>query len=103
MSFLGFIVQSMIALFLVYKGYYYEQSSMEMTGALILACPILFMIGSAIRHNAKSKNRLGFFGAIKLVIVSYGTGLVLSAIFFGIGIGLQHLLELRPPPGTGRY
>ncbi len=103
MKFLGFVVHLIIALMLVYKGYYYQETSIEMNGALILAAPILFMIASAIRHNSKSKSKLGFLGSIKLVISSYGTGLVISAIYFGVGMGLQHLLELRPPPGTGRY
>lgn len=102
MSFLGFLVQLATALYLVYSGYGYQGSSMELNGAIVLVCPLLFMFGSAVRHNAKSSGRAGFIGAIKMIVSGYILGLVLSAVFFGLGMGLMHILELSPEEGSGR-
>jgi hypothetical protein len=102
MSFLGFLVQFATALYLIYSGYGYQHASMELNGAIVLLCPLLFMFGSAVRHNAKTSGRAGFLGAIKMILTGYIMGLILSAVFFGLGMGLMHVLELSPEPGSGR-
>ena len=104
MGFLGILVQAVTALLLIYRGYFYQDVTSDLNIALILAAPVLFMIGAAVRHNAKSsRSPRGFFKMIKFIIVSYITGLVVSAIFFGIGVGLYYILVLRPAEGTGRF
>ncbi len=95
-------MQFATALYLIYSGYGYQHASMELNGAIVLLCPLLFMFGSAVRHNAKTSGRAGFLGAIKMILTGYIMGLILSAVFFGLGMGLMHVLELSPEPGSGR-
>lgn len=102
MPFLGFLVQLATALYLIYLGHGYQNASMEFNGAVVLLSPLLFMFGSAVRHNAKTSGRAGFIGAIKMIVSGYILGLVLSAVFFGLGMGLMHILELSPEAGSGR-
>jgi len=104
MGFLGLVLQSLIALFLIYQGYVYHENTYELNLAIILGAPIMFMFGSAIRHNAKSARApRGFFALIKHLIVSYITGVIISALFFGLGFCLYYILVLRPAEGTGRF
>lgn len=104
MGFLGIMLQAVTSLCLIYCGYLYQDFTRETILALILGAPLLLMIGAAVRHNAKSsRSPRGFFGMIKLIIGAYITGVVVSAIFFGIGVGLYYILVLRPAEGTGRY
>lgn len=103
MAFLGLLVQLITVLFLMFSGFYHQDASREMNTAIILAAPILFMFGAAIKHNEKSsRSPRGFFAMIKLIIVSYIVGVILAAIFFGVGIGLHYILILRPAEGAGR-
>ncbi len=103
MAFLGLLVQLITVLLLMYSGYYYQDASRELNMAIILAAPILFMFGAAIKHNEKtSRSPRGFFAMIKLIVVSYVVGVILAAFFFGVGIGLQYILVLRPAEGAGR-
>jgi hypothetical protein len=102
MSFLGLLVQIITVIFLMYSGYFYQDTTRELNIALILAAPILFMFGAAIKHNAKtSRSPRGFFAMIKMIIVSYIVGVILAAIFFSAGIGLYYILVLRPAEGAG--
>ena len=104
MGFLGLVVQTMTAVWLVYCGYFFQDNTSEFNLAIVLAAPILFMIGAAIKHNAKAAHSpRGFFAMIKFFIVSYVTGIILSAIFFGLGMGLFYTGLLRPEEGIGRY
>jgi hypothetical protein len=59
----------------------------------IAAFGILF--GHMMRRNA----RMGLtdFASAYLVAV------ILCVIFFGVGFGLMHILDLRPAEGVGRY
>jgi hypothetical protein len=102
MSFLGLLVQIITVIFLMYSGYFYQDTTRELNIALILAAPILFMFGAAIKHNAKtSRSPRGFFAMIKMIIVSYIVGVILAAIFFSAGIGLYYIIVLRPAEGAG--
>lgn len=104
MGFLGFVVQAIVAVFLISAGYDFQESSPETKMALIFLCPLLFMVGTAIKRNARTGGRpMGFFGMIKAVVGSYITFVIVSAVFFGIGMGLYWILVLRPEEGIGRY
>ena len=104
MKFLGFVLQSIIAVFLIYRGCFHQEWTHELNLALILGAPIMLMFGTAIKQNERSSNLpRGFFAMIKYLIVSYIVGVILAVIFFGIGIGLYHILDLRPAEGVGRY
>jgi hypothetical protein len=59
----------------------------------IAAFGILF--GHMMRRNA----RMSFTDFLS----GYLVGLILCVIFFGVGYGLMHILDLRPAEGVGRY
>ena len=104
MVFLGFVVQAIVAVFLIQMGYGFQDSSPETKMALIALCPLLFMVGTAIKRNARTGGRpMGFFGMIKAVIGAYISFVIVSAVFYLIGMGLYWILVLRPAEGIGRY
>ncbi len=104
MGFLGLVVQAIVAVFLIQQGYFFQESEPETKLALILLCPLVFLVGTAIRRNAKTGGRpMGIFNMAKALISAYLTFVVVSAIFYGIGMGLYWILVLRPEEGIGRY
>ena len=103
MSFLGFIVQFATASFLMYSGYYFQDTPYELMGAMILGCPLILMIGAAMRHRGRNVEVHGFFGTIKRFISGYFNGIVLCVVFFAVGIGAYYIMQLSPAPGTGSY
>ena len=97
MGILGLIVQLLTAVFAFYLGL-----TFQLNPVFLLVCPLGFIVGHLMRRStgASSKNREHGIGAL---ISSYLVGLVLVAIFFGIGYGVMHILDLRPAEGVGRY
>ncbi|MEX0329819.1 MAG: hypothetical protein AB3N64_00215 [Puniceicoccaceae bacterium] len=100
MGILGFLVQVGTACWVVYLGYVFDLNFI-----ILLLAPLGFIFGHVIKTNARSsskKNERGF-NAISGFFSGYFVGLVAVAIFFGIGYGLFHILEMRPAEGVGRY
>lgn len=90
MKTLGFLVQLATAGLMGYFGYIFFLNYAIFP---IAAFGILF--GHIMRRNAK----LGFTDFIS----GYLVALLLCVVFFGIGFGLMHILDLRPAEGVGRY
>ena len=100
MGILGLIIQLGTAIFVCYLGY-----TVELNYIALLVSPLGFIFGQLMRSRSQSSSRRREkgFNAIKAFISAYLTGLLAVAIFFGIGYGIMHILELRPAEGVGRY
>jgi hypothetical protein len=99
MGILGFFIQLGTAGFAVYLGY-----TFQLNYIYLLLCPFGFIFGQLMRHSTgRSKRREKGLSAISAFISGYFVGLVAVAIFFGIGFGLMHILDMRPEEGVGRY
>lgn len=99
MKLLGFFIQLGTAGLAAYMGYIFQLNFIY-----LLLCPFGFIFGQLMRHSSgRSKRREKGLSAISAFISGYLVGLVAVAIFFGIGFGVMHILELRPAEGVGRY
>ena len=102
MTLLGFIIQIGMAGYLVYLGYNVQYHDYY----IFLAAPLVFMLGQWMRKlSSKSHKRppRSFFQLISDLISGYIIGLVATALLFGLGFAVMHVLAKRPPPGIGRY
>ena len=101
MTMMGFLLQIATAGALGYIGYY---QYWEFYPYFFLA-PLALMLGQWMRRHSSrsSKKKRGFFQSIGDLFSGYFFGLVATAIFLGIGFGLLHILEMRPPEGAGRF
>ncbi len=100
MGFLGFLLQLAIAGYVAYMGYNFEVHYL-----FLALAPLGFMIGHMVRKTNSKQRFWGGNGSNVLggIFKSYLVGAVLTVIFFGLGYGIFHILELRPPPEIGRY
>jgi hypothetical protein len=99
MGFVGLLLQLSIAGLVGYMGY-----TFQLNFAVLLICPLGLIIGQLMRTRSRSSGRRERgMNAISAFIAGYLTGLVAVAIFFGVGYGLMHILDLRPAEGVGRY
>ena len=101
MTLLGFILQLGTAAYMVYLGYTFQYENYY----IFLAAPLVFMLGQWMRRLSSRSNtrrqRRSFFQVISDLISGYIVGLVAVAVLFGIGYATMHVLDKRPPPGTG--
>ena len=100
MGLLGFLLQLGTALYVMYLGY-----NFEINYVYLLVAPLGFLFGHMVR---KSNHSLSYWagkggGVLSGIIKSYLTGLVLTAIFFGLGYGIMHVMMFEPAEGVGRY
>ena len=100
MGFFGFLLQLLTAIWVVYLGFVFDLNYI-----ILALAPFGFIFGHLIKTNARSssKRRERGFNAITSFFSGYLVGLIAVAILFGVGYGLFHILEMRPPEGTGRY
>jgi len=100
MTLLGYLLQLGIAGFLVYLG-----NTEQLNYIYLLVAPVGFMIGRWMTKlsSRSTKPHRSFFQFIGDLISAYVIGLVATALLFGLGFALLHILNLRPPPGIGRY
>lgn len=98
MGFLGTLLYLATAGWMIYFGY-----TINLNYGMLLVAPLGFVFGFIIRRSSKSSQVFGGNNSnvFVAVIKSYLTGLVLVAIFFGIGYGLNFLMGYKPPPGAG--
>ncbi len=101
MTLLGFILQIGTAAYMVYLGYTVQYQDYY----IFLAAPLVMMLGQWMRRlSSRSNTRRhskSFFQIIGDLISGYIVGLVAVAVFFAIGYATMHVLDKRPPPGTG--
>ncbi|NDV61618.1 hypothetical protein G0Q06_04065 [Puniceicoccales bacterium CK1056] len=90
MKTLGFLIQLATAGLMGYLGYIFF---LNLAIFPVAAFGILF--GHIMRRNAK----LG----ISDFFSGYFVALLLCVVFFGVGYGMMHILDLRPAEGVGRY
>jgi hypothetical protein len=100
MGLLGFLLQLAIALYVGVMGFNFEVHYL-----FLALAPLGLMVGHMIRKT-NSKQRFwggGGTDVITGIFKSYLIGALLTAIFFGVGYGIYHILELRPEDEIGRY
>lgn len=90
MKTLGFFVQLATAGLMGYLGFI-----VYLNFVIFPIAAFGFLFGHIMRRNA----RLTFADFIS----GYLVALLLCAVFFGVGYGLMHILNLRPAEGIGRY
>lgn len=98
MGFLGTLFYIATAGWMVYFGY-----TLNFNIGILLVSPLGFMFGHIIRKSASSSRIFGHHNSNVLIglIKVYLTGLVLVAVFYGVGYGINFLLDYRPPEGAG--
>lgn len=90
MKTLGFLIQLATAGFMGYLGYIFH-----LNYAVFPIAAFGFLFGHMMRRHT----RFGFTDFIS----GYLVALILCVVFFGVGYGLMHILDLRPAEGVGRY
>ena len=93
MEFLGVLIYLACMGASLYLGY---EADFQIIFLLLL--PIGFMIGRVILQGSRSATifRSTGFGIVLEIIGFYLVGLVLTAVFFGIGYGIMEILKLSP-------
>lgn len=100
MGFLGILLQLAIGLYVILMGY-----NFEVHWLFLVLAPLGIMVGHMVQKtNSKQRfwggNGSGVLGGI---FKSYMVAALITAICFGLGYGIYHILELRPPDEIGRY
>ena len=100
MGFLALVVQAMTAIFAAYLGF-----TSQFNIVFLLVCPMGFVFGHLMKRStgASVQHHEHGLGAIRALVSSYLIGLLLVAIFFGVGYGIMHVLQFKPAEGVGRY
>lgn len=93
MGFLGYLIYLGALFVAVYLGYLGDFNV-----AVLLLVPLGLLVGQLMQRGARSAALFDRRGAGVLVelISRYVMGLILAAIFFGIGIGIFEILKHRP-------
>ena len=106
MAFVGFLLQLATVILMGYLGYTFQLEDLsEMHYIIFAISPLGFIIGHLMRKSAKRSSPMpgGFFEKLSAFVSAYFVCLIISALCFGAGFAIMHILEKRPPPGTGRY
>jgi hypothetical protein len=106
MALVGFLLQMATVALMGYLGYTFQLEELgEMHYIIFAASPLGFIIGHLMRKSSRRSTPTpgGFMEKVSAFVSSYLVCLILSALCFGAGFALMHILEQRPPPGIGRY
>ena len=93
MGFLGVLVYIAAMAFALIMGY---EANFQIIFLLLL--PIGFMIGRIVIKGSNSSTifQSQGFGIVMEIVGFYLVGLILTAVFFGIGYGVMQVLKLSP-------
>lgn len=100
MGLLGLFLQLAILLYITLMGY-----NFELHWLFLGLAPLGLMVGQMIRKtNSKQRFWGGNGGGVLAgIFKTYCIAALITAIFFGLGYGIYHILELRPEEDIGRY
>ena len=98
MGFLGTILNIAIAIYVVYFGYVGDFNI-----PYLLIAAVGFMVGHVLRKTNKSTSiwETRHTNIFMALIYNFLFSLLLVAIFFALGWGIQLMLEFRPEEGSG--
>ena len=99
MGFLGTLLNIIIAVWIMYFGF-----NGEFVLLYLSLAPIGFMLGHILRKRSKTSSiwRTEHRNIFVALVTQYIIGVILVAVFYGIGVGMEILYELRLPEGSGR-